>query len=439
MKRLSTLLITLTASLALVACGDGVNKPKLEGERIYINVKKSELVADPAALETGLRLPRTVKAESWSQSGGNAEHSFAHLALSDKVVSSWKRSLGGGNTKIKKLMSTPVYSDGAIFAANTDGEVFAISAEYGKKLWEVELEDKNGQKLDYAPALAVKKGKVFAALSSGDVVALNAVSGEEVWRISLDLPLRSAPSVDNDFVYIIAHNNSFYALDLETGVLQWTHNGIEEDLAILGGPSAAISKDGIVIVPYSSGEIYALSQKDGRYIWYDALSVNVGSDLYSSLVDVEASPVIADGVVYAVNHNGQLSAFDIKNGRRFWSVALSATQMPWVAGSVVYVVTENDEIICINRRDGLIRWVKDLSSFLEDEDSREDDAYWAGPILAGDRLFVTSSNGYVLTLDPFDGHKISSMEIGEGVSLPPIIAGERLVLFTDEARLITFK
>jgi outer membrane protein assembly factor BamB len=433
-----SILLTLTTAVALAACGDGVNKLKLEGERVYINVKKSALVANPAALETGLRLPRTTKAESWSQTGGNAEHSLSNLVLSEKVVSSWKTSLGGGNTKTKRLMSTPVYANGAIFAANTDGEVFAISEEYGKKLWEVQLEDKHGDRLNYAPALAVKKGKVFAALSSGDVVALEAELGQEIWRTNLDLPLRSAPSVDDNFVYVIAHNNSFYALELETGFLKWTHNGIEEQLAILGGPSAAISKDGVVVVPYSSGEIYALSQKDGRYLWYDALSVNVGSDLYSSLVDVEASPVIADDVVYAVNHNGQLSAFDIKNGRRFWSVALSATQMPWVVGSVIYVVTENDQIVCINRRDGLIRWIQDLASFL-DEDAREEEAYWAGPVLAGDRLFVTSSNGYVLTLDPFDGDKISSIDIGESVSLPPIIADERLVLFTDKARLITFK
>lgn len=430
--------LSLSAAVMLTACGGDVSKPKLEGERISINLRKSALVASPAALETSLRLPRTFKNETWSQTGGNAEHSYANLALSEKVVSSWKNSLGGGNTKTKRLMSTPVYENGAIFVANTDGEVFAISEEYGKELWDVEFEGKNGEDLANAPTLAVQDGKVFVTLSHGEVVALSTETGDEVWRVSLDLPLRSAPAVDADHVYILAQNNSFYALDVKTGALKWTHNGIEEQLAILGGPSAAISNDGIVVVPYSSGEIYALNQKSGGYMWYDALSVNVGSDLYSSLVDVEASPVIADGVVYAVNHNGQLSAFDIKNGRRAWSVSLSATQMPWVAGSVVYVVTENDELVCINRRDGLVRWIQDLSKLLE-EDERFDDVYWSGPVLAGDRLFVTSSKGVVATLDPFDGKKVSSFDVGESVSLPPIVVDERLVILTDKARLITFK
>ncbi|MFT7144489.1 MAG: outer membrane protein assembly factor BamB [bacterium] len=421
----------------LTACVDGVSKNKLDGDRIEINFKRSALTANPAALNTGLRLPRAENSSQWAQTGGNASHSLLHVALSENMKESWAESLGGGNTRDRRIFSAPVYENGAIFASNTYGEIFAISEEYGEVLWEVEKEGEDGEKLDYAPGLAVKDGLVYATLSNGDVLALDAETGTEKWKATLGLPLRSAPSVDDKHVYVIAHNNSFYALDLKTGTLKWTHNGIEEQLAILGGPSAVISK-GVVVVPYSSGEIYALSQKDGRYLWHDALSVNVGSDLYSSLVDVEASPVIADDIVYAVNHNGQLSAFDLKNGRRYWSIALSATQMPWVSGSALYVVTENDEIVCVNRRDGLIRWVKNINAFV-DEDDRDENIYWAGPVLAGDRLVVTSSIGTVVMLDPYEGELKSSFNVDESVTIAPIVAAKRLVLFSDNARLMTFK
>lgn len=434
-KLISTVILP---ALLLTACSSGVEKTVLEGERISVNVRKSALQENPAALQTALRLPRTSVVESWSQNGGNSSHDYSNIALPQNVTMSWKASLGGGNTKSKRLLSTPVVENGAVFAANTKGEVFAISLEYGEELWEVELTTSNEKDLLNAPVLAVKNNAVFVALSNGEIVAINALNGLEMWRTALDLPVSSAPAVAGDHVYIITQNNSFFALNVQTGKLEWTHNGIEEQLAILGGPSAAIASEGVVMVPYSSGEIYALSQKDGRYLWYDALSVNVGADLYSSLVDVEASPVIADGVVYAVNHNGQLTAFDLKNGRRFWSVALSATQMPWVAGSVVYVVTENDELVCINRRDGLIRWVKDLTLYL-DEDHQDENAYFAGPVLAGDRLFITSSVGEVLTVDPFDGEKVSSFDVGEAMSLPPIVSNERLIVLTDKARIYTFK
>lgn len=429
--------LTLSAAVLLAACSSA-EKATLEGERITINYKKSALVANPAALETALRLPRAAQLETWAQEGGNYSHNVSHIELGDVVEKSWKKSLGGGSNNERQIFSTPVYANGAIFASNSKGEVYAISEEFGKKVWEVELEGEDGEALKYAPALAVAHGLVYATLSSGDVVALDAETGEESWRVGLGIPVRSAPSVDDKHVYVIAHNNSFYALDVKTGTLKWTHNGIEEQLAILGGPSAAISDKDIVVVPYSSGEIYALSKKDGRYLWHDALSVNVGSDLYSSLVDVEASPVIADDIVYAVNHNGQLSAFDVKSGRRYWSISLSATQMPWVAGTVIYVVTENDELVCINRRDGLVRWVKNLNTMVE-EDELNENTYWAGPVLAGDRLIVVSSAGYALSLDPFDGAKKSEMELGDPVTVAPIVADSRLVLYSEDGRLITFK
>tara|TARA_R110000868_G_scaffold190862_1_gene434907 strand:- start:207406 stop:208716 length:1311 start_codon:yes stop_codon:yes gene_type:complete len=433
-----TSVLALSSLVILAGCGGSASKPTLDGERISINYKRSAVTASPAALETGLRLPRAVEMAEWGQDGGNASHNLSHLEFSADAKKSWSKSLGGGSTSERRLFSTPVYEDGAIFASNTKGEIIAVSEEFGKVIWEVEMEGEGGENLDYAPGLAVKDGVLYTTLSNGDVYALDAENGEEIWSASLGLPLRSAPSVDEKHVYVIAHNNSFYALDVKTGTLKWTHNGIEEQLAILGGPSAAISSKGVVVVPYSSGEIYALSQNEGRYLWHDALSVNVGADLYSSLVDVEASPVIADDIVYAVNHNGQLSAFDVQNGRRYWSIALSATQMPWVAGSVLYVVTENDEIVCVNRRDGLVRWVKDLNGYL-DKDDQSEDIYWAGPVFAGDRLIVASSIGKVLYLDPYEGELKSSVDVDEPVMLSPIIAAKRLVLFSDNARLMTFK
>lgn len=435
--KLRSLFIVCLLTL-LTACSGSASKSKIEGERVSINFKRSAVTANPAALSTGLRLPRAVEFEAWGQSGGNASHALSHVALANKIIPSWKKSLGGGNARGRRIFSAPVYENGAIFASNTYGEIFAISEEYGKILWEIKKEGEEGENLGYAPGLAVQNGVVYATLSSGEVIALDAETGEEKWNVALGLPLRSAPSVDDKHVYVIANNNSFYALDLKAGTLKWTHNGIEEQLAILGGPSAVISDKGVVVVPYSSGEIYALSQADGRYLWHDALSINVGSDLYSSLVDVEASPVIADDVVYAVNHNGQLSAFELKTGRLFWNIALSATQMPWVAGSVLYVVTENDEIVCINRRDGLVRWIKDLNEHLNEKE-KDVDPYWAGPLFAGDRLIVTSSIGKVLSLDPYEGELKSSYDVGEPVTISPIIAKKRLVLFSEKARLVTFK
>ena len=55
----------------------------------------------------------------------------------------------------------------------------------------------------------------------------------------------------------------FFALDAETGAVDWTHTGIEETAGLIGSASPTVDGD-IVIVPYSSGEIFALRAQNGQ-------------------------------------------------------------------------------------------------------------------------------------------------------------------------------
>ena len=51
----------------------------------------------------------------------------------------------------------------------------------------------------------------------------------------------------------------------------WTHRGILESATILSSTSVSVG-DGLIFVPYSSGEIYAIRPLNGSVIWSDSLS-----------------------------------------------------------------------------------------------------------------------------------------------------------------------
>jgi outer membrane protein assembly factor BamB len=261
---------------------------------------------------------------------------------------------------------------------------------------------------------------------------------DETWRTSVAVPVRSAATVALGKVFVIGHNNTFFALNAETGRLAWTHSSIEERLALFGGGSAAVDvEQNVVLVPYSSGEIYAIDAKTGRHLWSDALSVSKSSDLYSSLIDIEAAPVISEKIAYAINHNGALNAYYMPNGRKLWSKEMSATQMPWIAGNVMYVTTDTGEISCINRVDGKVRWVKKLSDTVKQPENGK--LVWSAPILAGKRIFVTSNTGQVIVLHPVSGEIKGQLNLKSSVTLPPLVVNNTLVFYTDDARIITFK
>lgn len=434
LKKASFPLLSMVCFLLLAACSN-TQEPKLEGERKNILPSRYTLTPDVSVYSERLLLPQAKSKADWGQVGGGPSHVLGHILLSGKVRPYWKKSLGGGVHAGGALLNPPVAENGVLYTVNTQGEVQSIDLEKGKKLWEYQIEIREEDQLDLSSGLAIQEGVLYITTATGEILALNVADQTVLWRADIGVPVRSAPALDDEHVYIASHNNTLFVLSQKDGTLLWTHSGIEEELAIIGGAPPAIS-EGVVVVPYSSGEIYALDAKDGTYLWHDALSVNVGADPYSALVDVEASPVISDGVVYAVNHNGRLSAFDLKTGTRYWSREISATQMPWVAGNALFVVTDTGQLVCIHRRDGRIRWVEDLTSRLDDDE--KDGAYWVGPILAGGRLIMTTNAGYALSVDPFKGGVQKVVEMPEGVTVRPIVVNETLVFMTEDARLVAF-
>ena len=61
------------------------------------------------------------------------------------------------------------------------------------------------------------------------------------------------------------------SLAAEDGRRLWSHNGIPETAGLLGGASPAVEGE-VVVVAYSSGELFALRVENGRAVWSDNLA-----------------------------------------------------------------------------------------------------------------------------------------------------------------------
>ena len=106
-----------------------------------------------------------------------------------------------------------------------------------------------------------------------------------------------------------------------------------------------------------------------------------------------ARPVIDGGTVFAVGHAGRMVATSQKTGERLWSLTVPSIQAPWVAGDTVFVVDTGGQLMAITRRDGKIQWTTKLPGA----------ATWSGPVLAGNRLWLTSNKGQLVSVDAATG------------------------------------
>jgi len=436
--RFPWVVLALAAALALSACGGNKKDPRLTGERIPVITTEGDVAIDPILATVPVALPRPYANPNWGQAGGNPQHLNHHLALADTLKVAWKAKIGSGSGKYEKLVSAPIVWNGVLYVIDTKAKVTAFNANTGKRIWENSLKPKSERsKVGYGGGVAYWGGKVFATTGFGFISALDAATGAELWQADLGVPLRGAPTVSGGQVYAVTQDNQMFALSAEDGSRLWTQLAIAENAEVLGAASPAIAGD-TVIAGFSSGEIYALRETNGLVNWQDALSRTGRLTALATLNDIDGHPVVYQGRVYAGSHSGRLVSIDLRSGERVWEANLSTLYMPWIAGSYMFLVDTDGEVFALANRDGRVRWITQLQRF-QKPGKRKELIRWAGPVLAGDRLFVVSSHGYMLALSPYTGEILSGVKLPDSATIPPIVANQTVYVLTDGGEIVAYR
>jgi outer membrane protein assembly factor BamB len=412
-------------------------KDKLPGERISALALDHRLEPDPALANAEIRLPRPVMNADWPQAGGVPSHALQHLALDGPLSKRWSRSIGEGASRYGRVLSQPVVEGDRVFALDARDTVIAFDVQSGRELWRNDVKPGAERSHTFGGGLAATSDRVFVTTGYGQVLALEAATGNEIWRQQVTAPIRGAPTVADGRVFAITVENQLEALSADDGHRLWAHNGIPEPAGLLGAASPAVEGD-IIIVPYTSGELFALRVENGRPLWTDNLATARPLGALATLADIRGRPVIDRGRVYAVSHSGRMVAIDLRTGDRAWEQDVGGTHSIWVAGDYLYVLANDVDLLCLLRQDGRVRWVRELPRY-EDPQKKEDPVRWSGPVLAGDRLIVVASNGEALSVSPYTGKALGRVEFPDAVFLDPIVANDTLYVLTDEAELIALK
>ncbi len=438
MTRFHSVATAVLAAVAMLlgACGDD-EEERLPGERISVLTLERVLEPDPRLANLEVRLPRPQVNDAWPQNGGYPSHAMHHLAVRDRVAVAWSADIGEGSDDEIRLLATPVIGGRRVFSIDSESRVAAFASPDGQRLWHINLRPESEADSVFSGGIAYAYERLYVTTGHGEVFCLDAASGKVVWRLKIGVPIRAAPTVSGGRVFVLTYDNQLFALAADRAETLWTHSGIVESAGLLGSGSPAAAS-GIVVAPYSSGEVFALAVESGRVVWFDTLSYQRPTGGLSTLNDIKGSPVIDRDRVYAIAHNGQLVAIDLRSGNRIWEQNISGVHTPWVAGDFLYVLSAEGELVCVSRDDGRIRWIRTLPRYA-DPDDREEVLFWSGPVLAADRLLVTGSNGMVLSVSPYTGKLLGRLEVPAPVALQPVIAEGTIYILTEEAELYALR
>ncbi|GAA4644207.1 outer membrane protein assembly factor BamB [Pontixanthobacter gangjinensis] len=436
--------VVLSLLGGLAACSGGLfggKGPKTTptiGERIPVLSKiESGASVDSSLAAISVVLPPPQLNTEWAQAGGNASKSNGHVMLADNPTQVWTAQIAGSSNR-RRLAASPVVGDGLLVAVDTDGVVHAMDAQTGARRWSYRMkvaDDLQGSA--FGGGATYNGGRVYVTNGIGEVAALDAATGTEIWKVRPAGPLRGSPTVAFNAAFVMTQDNQIFALNVADGSIQWQESGSASQAGVFGVAAPAAGQ-GSVIAGYSSGELAAYRYENGRVLWADALARTSISTEVGALNDIDADPIIEQGRVYALGQGGRMAAYELVTGQRIWEIRVAGISTPAIAGEWIFALTDDARLLAIARATGKIRWITQLAQFRDAKD-KKGPIFWTGPVLAGNNLWVASSEGEIYKLSTSEGSASLYRDLKTPVSLAPIVANQTMYILDDGGTIHAYR
>lgn len=411
--------------------------PELAGEAVAARFAEDEAAAlENRSVPFGAGAARSLAA--WPQRAGGSSHALGNLAFSSAPQLAYQVDIGVAADRKQKISAEPIVAEGRVFTMDAQSGVMAHST-VGAPLWMRPLVPAGeGADEGAGGGLAYANGKVFATTGYGEVTALDAVSGAPQWTQRLQAAITGAPMVSGGNVYVLTGDNRLVSLDGGNGRINWELEGTPARPGLLGYATPAIS-GATVIAPFTLGSIVGVKASDGTPEWAAPVAGKRTGNAFTLVQDISGEPVVVGGTIYAGNARGASTAISTK-GEVKWTAEEGALGPMLVAGGSVFMVSDNFELVRLSAATGGRIWAVDLPSYEKDKARQRKTAYQSyGPTLAGGRLWVASSDGYLRAYDPTNGALVSALELPAGAASRPVIVGGTAYIVTVEGTLLALR
>jgi len=291
--------------------------------------------------------------------------------------------------KVVALYGTPAIVGTSAFIPTYDGHVYAVSTESGDLLWSQPFDAGDaiigGIAADAVTgAVASDDAAIYFGTDGGDVYAVSQETGEALWQrpFKADEKIWSRPAVAGDALYVTSLDSKLYVLDRAAGT---ERDSFKTDAGIAADP-VVDEENGLVYIGGFDGQLRAIDIDTFEELW----SIKTDNWFW-------ATPLLADGVVYAAGLDKSVYALDAKTGDLKW-------QQPFEAK-------------------GPVR---------------------AAPVLVRGMLIVADKDARVYALDPATGapSPASPLDLGGDALADPLALGaapeENVVIVTTNKQLTVF-
>ena len=439
-KLKATKLILFSIIISTVfSCGDTVYIVGGERKSVKSAIGKDELKeVNQLKKSNDIDLSEQKLNSSWTHRNGDIQHSIQHPKLNNNFRMIWSASIGSGNTRKTVITAEPVINRKMIFVLDSKSKISCVDST-GRTVWFRSLvPNKESSKDASGGGLSFSDNSVYVVTGFGEVFRLDAVSGKVIWKSTLNVAVSAPPAVDSKRVYLVAKDNSSWALNKKNGKVVWFRDGPPSKTVVVGGAGPAVKND-LVVIPSGSGEITAVLKESGIPVWSNIVSGQRVGQGYANSYGVTSDPVIKGNNVFVGNQSGSIVSINIKSGMIDWVYKNGSNSPVWVDKDSIFMISDRSQLKRLDRETGSLVWSVELPYFVNsNKKDRSRVIVHYGPILAGGMLLVVSSNGLVYAFNPQTGKNIRTLSFKSGAAANPVVANNTLYVVTVSGELIAF-
>lgn len=314
-----------------------------------------------------------------------------------------------------------------VYVGSTTGALLAMRGN-GRHLYRYEA----GASLEAGPTLDADKQELYVVSEDGVVHALRASDGSVRWKVDSGVgATRQSAVLLADAVYVVSETDNVVALSRDQGEVLWRYKREPTDGYHVVGHAGLMLDRGRVFAAFSDGAVAALDASDGRALWVRETGLDFPpgeAGRGQRFVDVDTTPVLVDGLVYAASFSGGLYALDARSG----SVVAN---LPALTGITSIVGVHGD--LVITKSDGVIERIHaDTGEAIWSRKASRGTA--SMPLLAGDVLYFSETRGGFVARSVASGAELSRLEATHGFSAVPVVAEQRGFIVSNGGRLYAF-
>ena len=339
-----------------------------------------------------------------------------------KLKKQWSSKIGDGQGDgFYKI--TPTLVDGVLYVASSDGEVAAISAADGDRLWRVELERPLSGGVGYHDR------SLYLGGADGSVLQLSADDGVVEWEAAVSGEVLAAPAVSDDWVIVQTYDGKLLGFQSGADEPTWTFTS-DVPVLTLRGTSTPILVGGNAIAGFGDGKVIAVDVNSGNVSWESRIGVPQGSSEIDRIVDIDGAMTQQGIELFVASYQGRVAALDNRTGRKLWQQNVSSVTGTHVGFGNVYVADVDGTLSAFLRTGQGVRWQNIELGYRQ----------LSRPTPVSSYVATVDFDGYLHLLSQVDGQIVGRTKIGGDAARADMIADSgRLIIFADNGQLLAYE